>query len=51
MDFNNTNLGRIYLYYDRKFKKSDKTENRDSFMQNCKKQIILNFPNLNVEIN
>ena len=37
LDFDNTNLSRIDLYYDRKFKKGDEIENFDSFQ--CRSQI------------
>jgi hypothetical protein len=36
LDFDNTNLGRIDLYYDRKLKKGDEIENFDSFLEECK---------------
>jgi len=39
LDFDNTNLSRIDLYYDRKFKKSDEIENFDSFLEECCSQI------------
>ncbi len=39
LDFNNTNLSRIDLYYDRKFKKGDEIENFDSFLEECRSQI------------
>ena len=39
MDFDNTNLGRIDLYYDRKFKESDRVEKFDSFLEKCCTQI------------
>jgi hypothetical protein len=37
--FDNTNLGRIDLYYDRKLKESDRVENFDSFLEKCCTQI------------
>jgi hypothetical protein len=39
LDFDNTNLSRIDLYYDRKLKKSDEIENFDSFLEKCRSQI------------
>lgn len=39
LDFDNTNLSRIGLYYDRKFKKGDEIENFDSFLEECCSQI------------
>ena len=39
MDFDNTNLSRIDLYYDRKLKESDRVENFDSFLEKCCTQI------------
>jgi hypothetical protein len=39
LDFDNTNLSRIDLYYDRKFKKGDEIENFDSFLEECRSQI------------
>ena len=39
LDFDNTNLSRIDLYYDRKFKKGDEIENFDSFLKECRSQI------------
>ena len=38
-DLDNTNLSRIDLYYDRKFKKSDEIETFDSFLEECRSQI------------
>lgn len=39
LDFDNTSLSRIDLCYDRKFKKGDKIENFDSFLEECRSQI------------
>jgi len=39
LDFDNTNLSRIDLYYDRKFQKGDEIENFDSFLEECRSQI------------
>jgi DNA relaxase NicK len=39
LDFDNTNLSRIDLSYDRKLKKSDEIENFDSFLEECCSQI------------
>ena len=39
LDFDNTNLSRIDLYYDRKFKKGDEIEKFDSFLEECRSQI------------
>jgi hypothetical protein len=39
LDFDNTNLGRIDLYYDRKLKESDRVENFDLFLEKCCTQI------------
>jgi len=39
LDFDNTNLSRIDLYYDRKLKKSDEIENFDSFLEECRRKI------------
>jgi len=39
LDFDNRNLSRIDLYYDRKFKKGDEIENFDSFLEECRSQI------------
>lgn len=49
MDFANTNLGRIDLYYDRKLIKTDKIEDFDLFLENCEKQINLKFPKISVQ--
>ena len=39
LNFDNTSLGRIDFYYDRKFKKGDEIENFDSFLEECRSQI------------
>jgi len=39
LNFDNTSLSRIDLYYDRKFKKGDEIENFDSFLEECRSQI------------
>lgn len=39
LDFDNTNLSRIDLYYDPKLKRSDEIENFDSFLEECRSQI------------
>ena len=39
LDFDHTNLSRIDLYYDRKFKRGDEIENFDSFLEECRSQI------------
>jgi hypothetical protein len=50
LDFDNTNLGRIDLYYDRKLKKGDEIENFDSFLKECKSQIVKTDKRLTVTI-
>ncbi|NES79939.1 hypothetical protein [Okeania sp. SIO1H4] len=39
LNFDNTSLSRIDLYYDRKFKKGDEIENFDSFLEQCRSQL------------
>ena len=39
MNFDNTSLSRIDLYYDRTFRKGDEIENFDSFLEECRSQI------------
>ena len=46
MDFDNTNLGRIDLYYDRKFKESDRGEDFEAFLSDAAKTISFGSPSL-----
>lgn len=39
LNFDNTSLSPIDLYYNRKFKKGDEIENFDSFLEECRSQI------------
>jgi hypothetical protein len=39
LDFDNTNVSRIDLYYDRKLEESDRVESFDSFLEKCCAQI------------
>ena len=50
MDFDNTNLGRIDLYYDRKFKESDRGEDFEAFLSDAAKTISLGSRSLAVDL-
>ena len=50
MDFDNTNLGRIDLYYDRKLKESDRGEDFEAFLSNAAETISSGSRSLVVEL-
>ena len=50
MDLDNTNLGRIDLYYDRKLKGSDRGQDFEAFLSDAKKTISLGSPLLVVDL-
>ena len=50
MDFDNTNLGRIDLYYDRKLKESDRVEDFEAFLSDAAETISSGSRSLVVEL-
>lgn len=50
MHFDNTNLGRIDLYYDRKFKESDRVEDFQAFLTDAADIISSHSPSLVVDL-
>jgi hypothetical protein len=50
MDLDNTNLGRIDLYYDRKFKESDRVEDFEAFLSDAANTISSGSRSLVVDL-